>query len=144
MTRETSAIQSGVEGVAPAIAQEGSSDRGHTLDVFAAPSNSIGVDYVSDEVSAMCPITGQPDWYKVRIILYSEARLYLESKALKLYLQSFREEGMFCEAFAARIASDVSEAVQAPCRVTLVQKPRGGVSIEATARGGVKEDVGSE
>jgi len=55
------------------------------------------VDLTSDELVAVCPITGQPDLYVVSIE-YTPKDLCLESKSLKLYLNSFRNEGVFCEA----------------------------------------------
>jgi 7-cyano-7-deazaguanine reductase len=63
-------------------------------------------------------------------------RLCLESKSLKLYLASFRNEGHFCEALAVRIRDDVAAALEletAAVQVTLEQKARGGITITATA-----------
>ena len=97
-----------------------------------------GVSYVeleSDELVAVCPITGQPDMY-VATIEYEPEALCLESKSLKLYLMTFRNEGAFCEALAVRIRDDVAKALDlGPERVTvtLVQKARGGITITATA-----------
>ena len=80
----------------------------------------------SDEVTSLCPVTGQPDWETVRIE-FEPGPYCIESKSLKLYLWSFREEGAFCEALAARIAQDVYEACKpAWVKVTVTQKPRGG------------------
>jgi len=89
----------------------------------------------SDELTAMCPVTGQPDLY-VATIEYWPGELCIESKSLKLYLSSFRNEGAFCEALAVRIRNDAAEALQLPAdkvRVTLRQKARGGITITATA-----------
>jgi 7-cyano-7-deazaguanine reductase len=93
------------------------------------------VEMTSDELSAMCPITGQPDFY-VAAIEYQPDALCLESKSLKIYLSRFRNEGAFCEALAVKIRDDVAEALElAADKVTvrLTQKPRGGISIVATA-----------
>jgi 7-cyano-7-deazaguanine reductase len=104
------------------------------LETFPNP----GVSYVqmtSDELTAVCPITGQPDLY-VASIEYSPAELCLESKSLKLYLARFRNEGAFCEALAVRIRDDLAEALQLDrnrVTVTLEQKARGGITITATA-----------
>jgi 7-cyano-7-deazaguanine reductase len=104
------------------------------LEVFPAPAGVKTVVLESDEVTSLCPVTGQPDWETVRIEF--EPREYcIESKSLKLYLWSFREDGVFCEALAAQIARDVFEVCQpAWCEVTVAQKSRGGVKITATAR----------
>ncbi len=88
----------------------------------------------SDEVTAVCPITGQPDLYTVTIT-YVPDQKGLESKSLKLYFQQFRSEGIFCEQFAARILRDVIAQLHPhSIEVTVRQKPRGGVSIVAKAK----------
>lgn len=103
------------------------------LDVFDLPEGVAKVGYSSDEVTSVCPITGQPDFYDVTIRLEG-TRLGIESKSLKLYLQSFRHEGQFCEQFAHRIAVDVHDAVGAELvAVGVQQKPRGGIAIDAEA-----------
>ena len=104
------------------------------LETFANPGVSQ-VALTSDELTAVCPITGQPDLYEASIE-YSPKDLCLESKSLKLYLNSFRNEGVFCEALAVRIRDDVAEALglgTGDVRVELTQKPRGGITITATS-----------
>jgi 7-cyano-7-deazaguanine reductase len=104
------------------------------LETFPNPGVSL-VELESDELVAVCPITGQPDLY-VATIEFEPERLCLESKSLKLYLSSFRNEGVFCEALAVRIRDEVAQALElGPERVTvtLVQKARGGITITATA-----------
>ena len=89
----------------------------------------------SDELTAMCPITGQADFYTVRIT-YSPKKLCLESKSLKIYLSRFRNEGVFAEALAVQIRDDVAAALEldrSAVTVTLTQKARGGITITATA-----------
>src|SRR5919109_3548948 len=91
------------------------------------------VEMTSDELVAICPVTAQPDMYVVTIE-YEPEGLCLESKSLKLYLASFRNEGAFCEALAVRIRDDVAQALELPSekvRVTLRQKARGGITIVA-------------
>jgi 7-cyano-7-deazaguanine reductase len=104
------------------------------LETFSNPGVSH-VEMTSDELTAVCPITGQPDLY-VATIEYWPKDLCIESKSLKLYLSSFRNEGAFCEALAVRIRDDVAAAVELPTdkvRVTLEQKARGGITITATS-----------
>ena len=88
------------------------------------------------EFTSLCPKTGQPDSGRVTID-YEPRDRCLESKALKFYLWSFRDEGEFCETLAARIADDVVYAV-APrrVRVEVEQNVRGGIEIFATAERG--------
>jgi 7-cyano-7-deazaguanine reductase len=104
------------------------------LETFANPGVSH-VEMTSDELTAVCPVTGQPDLY-VATIEYWPGELCIESKSLKLYLSGYRNEGHFCEALAVKIRDDVAEAVQLAAdkvRVTLKQKSRGGITITATA-----------
>ena len=104
------------------------------LEAFPNPGVTH-VEMTSDELTAVCPITGQPDFY-VATIDYDPAALCLESKSLKLYLARFRSEGAFCEALAVQIRDDVAAALELPpanVRVTLRQKARGGIAIVATA-----------
>ena len=105
------------------------------LETFRAPDGVGLVQLESDEVSAVCPVTGQPDWYRVQIGYVPRERC-VESKSLKLYLQSFRNEGIFCEAFAVRIADDLSQALGCLVDVTVIQKARGGITIQTSARRG--------
>ena len=88
------------------------------------------------EFTSLCPKTGQPDFGRVTINYGPDDRC-LESKALKFYLWSFRDEGEFCETLAARIADDVVYAV-APrwVRIDVEQNVRGGIEIVATAERG--------
>lgn len=104
------------------------------LETFKAPKNSFIVKCVSDEVTALCPVTGQPDWYVVSIS-YQPSDRCVESKSLKLYLHRFRNKGHFCEAFADIIAKDLDAVLEPQCiEVTVKQKSRGGISIEASSR----------
>jgi 7-cyano-7-deazaguanine reductase len=103
------------------------------LETFPAPDHVDLVSLTSDEVTSLCPVTGQPDWETVTID-YVPDRLCIESKSLKLYFWSLRDDGVFCEALAAEIAAAVFDAAQPiRCTVKVVQKPRGGITITATA-----------
>lgn len=103
------------------------------FETFKSPLHSQRVVCVSNEVTANCPVTGQPDWYRVEID-YMPAQLCVESKTLKLYLQSFRNKGLFCEAFADKICADLHSILKpVGIKVTVTQTPRGGVSIIATS-----------
>jgi len=103
------------------------------LEVFPAPPHVKRVVLESDEVTSLCPVTGQPDWETVRIE-FEPGALCIESKSLKLYFWALREEGAFCEDLSDRIAMDVYEACKPrSVTVTVTQKPRGGITIFATA-----------
>jgi 7-cyano-7-deazaguanine reductase len=104
------------------------------FETFKRPENCTKVTCISDEVTANCPVTNQPDWYVVEIE-YEPINLCVESKTLKLYLHSYRNKGLFCEAFASKIADDLFYALHPKgISVTVTQKPRGGVSIVAKAQ----------
>lgn len=106
------------------------------LETFTAPATVATVSFTSDELTCHCPITGQPDFYQVEIY-YRPTGLCLESKSVKLYLWSFREEAMFAEMLAATMAADVFRATKARfCRVTLRQSIRGGLRLEVVAQEG--------
>jgi 7-cyano-7-deazaguanine reductase len=95
-------------------------------DTVPCPPTVTRVVMTSDEVTALCPITGQPDYYTVTIA-FEPRGWSIESKSLKLYLWHFREEGIFCESLADKIAEDVFRTIRpAWCEVTVVQKARGG------------------
>jgi 7-cyano-7-deazaguanine reductase len=102
------------------------------LESFPNPGVA-SVELVSDELTAVCPITAQPDFYTATIE-YRPRALCLESKSLKLYLSRFRDQGAFCEALAVQIRDDVAAALEldeANVHVTLRQKARGGITITA-------------
>ena len=104
------------------------------LETFANPGVSH-VEMTSDELTAICPITSQPDLYVATIEFWPDA-LCIESKSLKLYLSKFRNEGHFCEALAVKIRDDVAQVLELPpdkVQVTLEQKARGGITITATS-----------
>jgi 7-cyano-7-deazaguanine reductase len=104
------------------------------LETFANPGVSH-VEMTSDELTAVCPVTDQPDLYIAKIEFWPQA-LCIESKSLKLYLGGFRNQGHFCEALAVTIRDDVADALELPrdkVRVTLTQKARGGITITATS-----------
>ncbi len=93
--------------------------------------NCAEVTLTSDEVTAVCPVTGQPDFYSVAITL--RGGYSIESKSLKLYFQTLREKGIFCEDLAGEIKREVLALVDCEVSVTVIQRPRGGISIKATA-----------
>jgi 7-cyano-7-deazaguanine reductase len=101
-------------------------------EAFPAPDVQ-NVTMTGTEFTSICPKTGQPDFGTVTIE-YVPGELCIESKALKYYLWSYRNEGAFCEALAARIADDVVYAIK-PKSVTVrvTQNVRGGIALVAEA-----------
>lgn len=103
------------------------------LDTFAAPANVQTVKFESNELTSFCPVTHQPDFNTV-IIEFAPDKLCIESKSLKLYLWSFREEAIFAEGLANTIANDIFDAIQPRwCKITLTQNIRGGMQLSVVA-----------
>lgn len=104
-------------------------------EAFAAP-NVQAVTLAASEFTSICPRTGQPDFGTVTIE-YTPGTRCLESKALKFYLWSYRDEGAFCESLAARIADDIVYAIEPKrVRVQVNQNVRGGIALFAVAERG--------
>lgn len=103
------------------------------VETFAAPEHCTRVRFLTDEVSSVCPVTGQPDLSSVAIDYVPRDRC-VESKSLKHYLWSFRDRAVFAEALAAEIAAEIMRATDAVgVRVVATQHVRGGIVTECTA-----------
>ena len=104
-----------------------------TLESFPAPPDCTEVEFVTDELTSLCPLTGQPDHGSLTI-RYRPRERCIESKSLKLYVWAFRDEGHFVEQLAHRVAHDVDDAVDpAWVEVQVRQNVRGGIETTATA-----------
>ncbi|MDX1662485.1 MAG: preQ(1) synthase [Candidatus Promineifilaceae bacterium] len=103
------------------------------LDTFPAPRHVSTVRFTSEELTSFCPVTEQPDFNRVEIE-YRPDELCVESKSLKLYLWSFREERIFGETLASTIAQDLVDVLRPHmCKVKLIQNIRGGMQLTAVA-----------
>lgn len=104
------------------------------VEVFPAPEHVATVRFTTDELQSMCPVTSQPDLSRV-VIEYAPDRWCVESKSLKLFLWGFRDRAVFAEALTAEIAAEIMATAQPhEVTVTLTQRPRGGIEVEAVAR----------
>ena len=105
------------------------------LEVF--PNNHPDRDYTvtlqTEEFTCLCPMTAQPDFAGITI-QYIPDKSIVESKSLKLYLASFRNEGAFHEHVTNTILDDLVKAM-APrwCKVMAAFAVRGGISITVEA-----------
>jgi 7-cyano-7-deazaguanine reductase len=98
-----------------------------------APGRFYLVTLVTDEFTCMCPKTGQPDFARIRIQYIPDGSV-VESKSLKLYLWSFRNEGAFHEHVVNVILDDLVRALDPHwCKVTGVFNVRGGIGITVEA-----------
>uniref|UniRef100_I2Q3K7 NADPH-dependent 7-cyano-7-deazaguanine reductase n=1 Tax=Desulfovibrio sp. U5L TaxID=596152 RepID=I2Q3K7_9BACT len=104
----------------------------------AFPGRRYTVTFASEEFTSLCPKTGQPDFGLITIRYVPDA-LCIESKSLKLYLFSYRDEGTFMETLTNRILDDLVAACRPlEMEVTGDFAARGGITISVTA-GYVKE-----
>jgi 7-cyano-7-deazaguanine reductase len=108
------------------------------------PGRDYVIEIVCPEFTSVCPKTGQPD-FGTLTFTYTPDRKCVELKSLKLYLQSFRNEGIFYENVTNRILDDLVAAL-APRRMKLVAAftPRGGITTSVTAAHESNSGQGSE
>jgi 7-cyano-7-deazaguanine reductase len=103
------------------------------LECFPNPSprRDYVIEHVNDEFTSLCPVTGHPDFGTI-LLRYSPDRLCVELKSLKLYYQSYRDEGIFYEAVTNRISEHLVE----------LMKPRWlVVESDWRGRGGIRSRV---
>ncbi len=99
---------------------------------------SYSVRMVAPEFSCVCPMTGQPDFATI-VVDYVPGPRLIELKSLKLYLWSWREEGIFHEAVVNRVLSDLVLAAEPQwMQVSGYFKVRGGITTTVTAATGPK------
>ena len=102
------------------------------LETFANPSP--GRDYTIEincpEFTSVCPKTGQPD-FGVITYTYTPGETCVELKSLKLYLQRFRDQGIFYEQVTNQLLDDfVAACKPVRCKVVSVWTPRGGITTK--------------
>ena len=111
------------------------------LDTFTSPrpGRPFTITFETEEFTCLCPLTGQPDFAKLRI-LYQPDQLCVESKSLKLYLWSFRDRGAFHEAVTNQILDDLVKVLSPQwLRVEGDFLIRGGIRTLVVAEHGKKQ-----
>ncbi len=94
---------------------------------FEYPNSHTVVEYKYPELTAVCPMTGLPDFYTIRLVYEPEEKLP-ELKSLKMYFVSFRNEGILHENLANKILEDFRAVVEPRwLLVELFVNNRGGV-----------------
>jgi 7-cyano-7-deazaguanine reductase len=105
------------------------------LETFANPhpARDYEIAHEAPEFTSLCPKTGQPDYGCITVRYVAGARC-VELKSLKLYLQSYRNDGVFYEDVINQILNDLVAALK-PRRLTVVGAfaPRGGIHSTITA-----------
>ena len=98
------------------------------------PDRDYNIVHTAPEFTSVCPKTGQPD-FGIIVVEYVPDKLCVELKSLKLYLQSFRNEGVFYETVTNQILDDLVK----------VCKPRYMlITAEFTTRGGISSIIEAE
>lgn len=108
------------------------------LDTFPTPSDTpFVIEHTSDEFTSVCPKTGHPDFGNVTLRYMpapgSKGGVCVELKSLKLYYQSFRNEGIFYEAVTNQIRDDLQGLLSAPW-LQIITDWRGRGGIRSTIR----------
>lgn len=107
------------------------------LETFSNPAEQAYViEHVSEEFTSVCPMTGHPDFASV-ILRYSPGKTCVELKSLKLYYQSFRNEGIYYEAVTNLIRDDLTKLMNPIWLQLMTQwRGRGGIRSCITATTG--------
>lgn len=97
------------------------------------PDRDYEIKIVAPEFTAVCPKTGQPD-FAVLTLVYVPDELCLELKSFKMYLQSYRNRGIYHEHVTNAILDDLVRSCK-PRRMTLTGEfnARGGIATTVTA-----------
>jgi 7-cyano-7-deazaguanine reductase len=101
-----------------------------------APGRDYFIHHVIPEFTSVCPKTGHPDFGQIDL-RYVPDRLCIELKSLKLYVEKYRDRGIFYEAVTNKILDDlVTSAAPKYAEVTSSWNPRGGIRSVIVARHG--------
>ncbi len=107
------------------------------LETFQSPQRlPYVIEHVAEEFTSLCPMTGHPDFGRI-ILRYCPDETCVELKSLKLYYQSYRDEGIFYEAVTNRIRDDLV-ALMSPrwLQVITEWRGRGGIHSRIIAEHG--------
>src|ERR671925_340853 len=104
------------------------------LETFPNPSpgRDYTIEIVCPEFTSVCPKTGQPDFGTITFTYTPDGKC-VELKSLKLYLQRYRDQGIFYEQVVNRLLDDfVTACHPRRCRVVGDFTPRGGITTTVT------------
>lgn len=104
------------------------------LETFPTPTESpFVIEHVNEEFTSVCPVTGHPDFGRITL-RYQPAATCVELKSLKLYYQSFRNEGIYYEAVTNRIRDDLASRMT-PTWLQIITdwRGRGGIHSRIVA-----------
>ncbi len=103
-----------------------------TLESFPCHAPGMDIALHCTEFTCVCPLTGQPDFATIDIV-YTPGKYIVESKSMKLYLETYRNVGIFHEHLAVDIGKDFVKFIK-PKKVSVTVRfnVRGGIAIDAT------------
>jgi 7-cyano-7-deazaguanine reductase len=105
-------------------------DKKNIIETFENPNQDrdYTIEHIAPEFTSLCPKTGQPDFATIHME-YIPNELCVELKSYKLYLNSYRNEGMFFEAVTNKILDDLVEVLKPSYLKVLAEfNVRGGIS----------------
>ena len=106
-----------------------------TIDSFenGFPGRDYEIEFLAEEFTSVCPMTGQPDFGAISIAYVPGARC-IELRSFKFYLQTYRNEGIFYENVVNKILDDIVAAIN-PRQLTVTGdfNTRGGISARIRA-----------
>jgi 7-cyano-7-deazaguanine reductase len=98
------------------------------------PDRDYQIEIVAPEFTSVCPRTGQPDFGTLTID-YIPNKKCVELKSLKLYLHSFRNQGIFYEHVTNTILDDLAVVLEPRwMKVVAAFNARGGITETVTAK----------
>ena len=112
------------------------------LETFPSPTDTpFVIEHTAEEFTSVCPVTGHPDFGTITLRYQprpaAQGGVCVELKSLKLYFQSFRDEGAFYETVTNVIRDDLARAISPEwLEVVTDWKGRGGIRSRITARHG--------
>ena len=106
-----------------------------TIDSFenAFPGRDYEIEFIAEEFTSVCPMTGQPDFGSLTIT-YIPAERCIELRSFKFYLQTYRNRGIFYENVVNEILDDIVAAIAPQSAIVTGEfNTRGGISARITA-----------
>ena len=104
------------------------------LEIFESPTSTLfTIEHINEEFTSVCPVTGHPD-FGVITLKYEPAKSCVELKSLKMYYQSFRNEGIYYEAVTNQIRDDLVKCMEPNwLQVVTSWRVRGGIRSNITS-----------
>jgi len=106
---------------------------------IAYPEQRRTAVYSTNELTAVCPFTGLPDFYELVVEMIPDKSV-VELKTFKFYIGAYRDVGILHEDLAPKILNDVVKCIEPIwCKVTLVAQVRGGINTTVISEYEVEE-----